>query len=60
MSTSSKATTTVQPLGIVDGVFLVFLAGKLYGSLDWSWWWVFSPYLVSLVFLLLGRFADGK
>jgi len=33
----------------LDGIFLVFLAGKLYGFLDWSWWLVFSPYLLFLL-----------
>ena len=36
---------------IVDldlGVFFVFLACKLCGVIDWSWWWVFSPLWIPL------------
>lgn len=31
-------------------LFLVFLAGKLFGFLNWPWWWVFAP-LISFVVL---------
>lgn len=36
-------------LGALEVLFLVvqgcFIATKLMGKLDWSWWWVFSPVL---------------
>ena len=49
MNTSSVTVKPRSSLGILDGIFLVFLAGKLYGFLDWSWWLVFSPYLLFLL-----------
>jgi predicted membrane protein len=24
-------------------IFLVFFFAKIFGYVDWSWWWVFSP-----------------
>ena len=40
-------------------VFAVFLIAKLYGNLDWSWWWIFSPIwiplaLIGVILLLMG------
>ena len=33
---------------------LLFLGLKLAGSIDWSWWWVFSPiWLFPAIFLFL-------
>lgn len=31
----------------VDAIFLVFLGLKLSGQVDWTWWWVFSPYWIA-------------
>lgn len=30
-------------------LFAIFLALKLSGHLDWSWWWVTSPLWISLI-----------
>ena len=30
-------------LNFLEALFLVFLALKLAGKIDWSWWWVFAP-----------------
>lgn len=43
-------------MAIDVGLFLVFLALKLSGHIDWSWWFVFSPLIVSFfigVFIVL-------
>lgn len=32
---------------------LVFVVLKLTHNIDWSWWWVFSPALISLGFGLI-------
>ena len=29
---------------------LVFIALKFMGVIEWSWWWVFSPWLVQVAF----------
>lgn len=35
---------TSRGLGLCDVLTIVFLVLKLVGVIDWSWWWVFSPY----------------
>lgn len=30
-------------IGFVGALTVLFAAGKIFGYLDWSWWWVFSP-----------------
>lgn len=37
-------------VGFVGLLTLVFVVAKLTGHLDWSWWWVFSPVLISAAF----------
>jgi hypothetical protein len=34
-------------------LFLVFLALKLTGEIDWSWWWVTAPLWGGIAFLLI-------
>ena len=34
-------------------LFLLFLGLKLSGSVDWSWWWVFTPLIVQVVYINL-------
>lgn len=34
-------------------LFLIFLVLKLTGNIDWSWWWVFSPFWIPLLLLIL-------
>jgi membrane protein YdbS with pleckstrin-like domain len=41
-------------------VFLFFLALKLTGSINWSWWWVTSPLWippVAIILILTGFFV---
>jgi hypothetical protein len=52
---SSKSTINVGP-GLATGLTLLFAAGKIFGYLDWSWWWVLSPVWISLL-VVLGIFA---
>ena len=35
-------------IGKADAVGLVFVGLKLSGQLDWSWWWILSPYWIGL------------
>jgi len=39
-------------IGLMGGVFLVFLALKLTNYIDWSWWWVTAPLWAPLVVFL--------
>lgn len=40
---------------------LLFVGAKLFGFIDWSWWWVFSPLWIEAAFvtILLTMFAIG-
>ena len=37
-------------IGLPLILFLIFLVLKLTDHLDWSWWWVFSPLWISVLF----------
>ena len=39
---------------MTTGLTLVFIAAKLFGAIDWSWWLVLSPILVELMLIILG------
>jgi len=34
-------------------VFLAFFFAKIYDKIDWSWWWVFSPLWIPLLFIII-------
>lgn len=36
-------------LGVIGIVFVIL---KLVGVIDWSWWWVLSPFIASAVLLV--------
>ena len=45
-------------LGFTGALTLLFIALKLLGKIDWSWWWVLSPIWISLgVALVIGLIA---
>lgn len=37
-------------LNLLTVLGIVFVVLKLCGVIDWSWWWVVSPFLINLVF----------
>lgn len=39
------------PIPLILG--LVFVVLKLTGNIDWSWWWVLSPFWICALFWLL-------
>jgi hypothetical protein len=39
-------------LGLTTIVFLVFLILKLTDNIDWSWWWVFSPFWIPVALVI--------
>ena len=41
MSDGPTVTVSVFPAGTLLTVMFVLL--KVFGRIDWSWWWVFSP-----------------
>jgi len=40
-----------SPLAVI--VFLAFFFAKIYDKIDWSWWWVFSPLWIPLLFIII-------
>lgn len=39
-------------VGFLSLLTLVFVAGKVFGALTWSWWLVFSPLLIGIPVIL--------
>ena len=40
-------------LGLSSVLTIIFVVLKLVGVINWSWWWVFSPTLISVAFWLI-------
>lgn len=40
-------------IGFTGLLTIVFIALKLTGVIDWSWWWVLSPIWISFIFVVL-------
>lgn len=40
-------------IGFTGALTILFIALKLLDKIDWSWWWVLSPILISLGLNLL-------
>jgi len=52
MSNNSSSSSSGAGLGTL--LTLLFIALKLLGYIDWSWWWVLSPIWISIgVFFLV-------
>lgn len=51
--TVSRAKNSDAGLGLGGVLQIVFIVLKLCGLIDWSWWWVWSPTLISLAFYLV-------
>lgn len=47
---SAKAAASSTSLGTLLGV--LFIALKLTHQIDWTWFWVLSPFWIPIVFLL--------
>lgn len=41
-------------VGIGAVVLVVFIVLKLVGAIDWSWWWVLSPFWIGLAVIVAG------
>ena len=41
-------------LGLTDLLGVVFITLKLLGVIDWSWWWVLSPFIFKLIAIVIG------
>jgi hypothetical protein len=38
--------------GFVTLLTCIFVVAKLWGKIDWSWWWVFSPIWISALIII--------
>ena len=59
----SKSNTESGGMGVVGALGILFVALKLLGIIDWSWWWVTAPLWISALLVVLfvsGAFAIGK
>ncbi len=45
---SVSSSSSSGGIGFVGALTLLFIALKLTGYIDWSWWWVWSPMLIGL------------
>ena len=48
---------SVEGPNAVTLLTLLFVALKLSGHIDWSWWWVLSPVWIVLAFVAVGFLA---
>jgi membrane protein YdbS with pleckstrin-like domain len=48
MDNSVQASTGSWPIATI--LTIVFVVLKLVGTIDWSWWWIFSPLWISAAF----------
>lgn len=53
---SDSSSSSSSGIGFVGLLTIVLVVAKLWGKIDWSWWWVFAPILVgwAIVFGVLG------
>jgi len=42
-----------EGMGLGTVLFLIFLILKLTHTIDWSWWWVFSPLWIPIAMIIL-------
>ena len=46
---SSTTTSSAGGIGVVGMLGILFVALKLTGYIDWSWWWVTAPFWIPFV-----------
>lgn len=50
---NDRKNTTSGGLGLGGVLGVVFIILKLVGVIDWSWWWVLSPFWISFGLAIL-------
>lgn len=55
MKNTQGSSSSSSGIGFVGLLQILFIALKLTNYIDWSWWWVMSPAIVStsIVFLII-------
>ena len=52
MTNENSKVTISYSWPVATIVFLAFFFAKIFGKIDWSWWWVFSPLWIPAVIVL--------
>ena len=50
MSNNNSSSSGIGVFGVVGIVFIVL---KCVGTIDWSWWWVLSPFWIGFAFWIV-------
>ena len=53
MSSNNNSNSGVKGIGFTGLLTIVFITLKLCGIINWSWWWVLSPILISTASALI-------
>ena len=60
---SESTIHTSSGIGFIGVLTILFIALKLLGKIDWSWWWILSPLwigsLIGIIILLIVVIAVG-
>lgn len=56
---SDSSSSSSNGIGFTGLLTILFIGLKLTGYIDWSWWWVLSPMLISVGIALLLLFLAG-
>lgn len=48
---SDTSSNSNRGIGFIGALTLLFIALKLLGEIDWSWWWVLSPIWISAILI---------
>ena len=52
----NKNNTSSGGMGLSGVLGVVFIVLKLVGVIDWSWWWVLSPFWIQLALIIICAF----
>jgi hypothetical protein len=50
---SKQSSSSSGGIGFVGLLTIVFITLKLTGFINWSWWWVLSPSLISIAIAIV-------
>ena len=50
---SEKTVVKSRGIGVTGLLGVLFVALKLTGVIDWSWWWVLAPFWIPLVLAIV-------
>lgn len=50
---SDATSSSSRGIGFSGLLTIVFITLKLLGTIDWSWWWVFSPMWIAVAIVLV-------